>query len=207
MPLNNTGRNALLTSGKGGFTHVGALTALTPTEVAGGSYARQAVTWQSAGTPAAGQAGNNGSITIPIPASTTVVALGLYDAVSAGNNLAILPYGSSNQVVTGVASVDAIATDLIQSNGHGLTTDDRVFVSTVNGEALPTGLGATTLYFVLASGLTTDAFKLSTTSGGSAVDITALGELAFWKTVPNTFASAGNLTIATNQLLLDLTFG
>lgn len=207
MPLTAAGRNALLTSGKAGFTHVGALTALTPTEVAGGSYARQAVTWQAAGTPAAGQAGNNGAIAIPIPAAATPIVLALYDASTAGNLLGTLPYGSAGQPVSGVGSVDAIATDLIQSNGHGLTTDDRVFVSTVNGEALPAGLSATTLYFVLASGLTVDAFKLSTTSGGAATDITALGELAFFKTVPNAFASAGNINLATNALLLDLNFG
>lgn len=205
MPLNNSGRNAILTSGKAGVTHVNALTALTPTETAG---ARQPITWQAAGTPAAGQAGNNGSISIPIAVGEAPVALGLYDAVSAGNFLGTVPMGSAGQVVKGIGSVDAIATDLIQSDGHGLTTDDRVFVSTVNGESLPTGLSATTIYFVLATGLTADAFKLSTTSGGAAVDITALGELAFWKTVPQgAFASAGNITIATNALLLDLTFG
>lgn len=197
--LENAGRNALLTSGKAGFTHIGAVTDLSGTAVAG---ARQAVTWQAAGTPAAGQAGNNGAISIPIAAGETVVGTALYDASSAGNRLSLDPIGSS---VRGVGSVDAIATDLIQSNGHGLTTDDRVFVRAVMGETLPTGLSITTLYFVLASGLTTDAFKLSTTSGGSAVDITALGELQFYKTVPNTFASAGNLTIATNALILDLT--
>lgn len=206
MPLTAAGRNALLTSGKAGFTHVGALTALTPTEVAGGSYARQPVTWQAAGTPAAGQAGNNGAIAIPIPAASTPIALALYDALSAGNLLGTLPYGSSGQPISGIGTIDA-ATDLILSKAHGVTTDDRVYVSTVNGEALPAGLSATTLYFVLAAGLTADAFALSTTSGGSAVNVTVSGELAFWKTVPNLFASAGNINLATNALLLDLNFG
>lgn len=206
MPLTAAGRNALLTSGKAGFTHVGALTALTPTEVAGGAYARQPVTWQAAGTPAAGQAGNNGAIAIPIPVSTTPMALGLYDALSAGNLLGTIPYGSAGQPVSGVGTIDA-ATDLVLSKGHGVTTDDRVYVSAVNGEALPTGLSATTLYFVLAAGLTADAFALSTTSGGAAVNVTVSGELAFWKTVPNLFSSAGNINIATNALLLDLNFG
>lgn len=203
MPLNNTGRNTLLTSGKGGFTHVGALTDLSGTEVAGGSYARQAVTWQTSGTPAAGQAGNNGALTIPIPAATTPLALGLYDALSAGNLLGILPYGSSGQLVDGVATVTT--GDTFTSVAHGLTTDDRVWFTTITGDTLPTGLSSTTLYFVRATGLTADAFTIATTSGGAAVDITAAGECAFWKTVPNTFASAGNLTIATNALLLDAT--
>ncbi len=202
MPLNNSGRNALGTSGKAGITHIAALTALTPTE----HGTRQAITWQAMGTPAAGQAGNSAIITIAIAVDITILALGLYDAAAAGNHLGNVPYGSAGQVVKGVGSIDAIATDLIQSNGHGLTTDHRVWFSTVNGEAIPTGITAdTVLYFVLAAGLTADAFKVSTTSGGAALDITGLGELAFWRTVPNTFNSAGNLTIAVNALLLDLT--
>ena len=203
MPLNNTGRNALLNSGKAGFTHVGALTDLAGTEVSGGSYARQAVTWAAAGTPAAGQAGNTGSLTIPIPASTTVVALGLYDALSAGNLLGFLPYGSAGQLLDGVATVSVA--DTFTSVGHGLAADDRVFVSAITGDALPTGLSATTLYFVRATGLTADSFTLATTSGGAAVDVTVASECAFWKTVPNTFASAGSLTVAVNALLLDAT--
>jgi hypothetical protein len=83
---------------------------------------------------------------------------------------------------------------------HGLTTDDRVFFSTASTDAIPTGISTTTLYFVLASGLTADAFKVSTTSGGTALDVTAAGECSFFKTVPNTFASAGNLVIATGAL-------
>lgn len=206
MPLTAAGRNALLTSGKAGFTHVGALTALTPTEVTGGSYARQPVTWQAAGTPAAGQAGNNGAIAIPIPAAAVPIVLGLYDALTAGNLLGTLPYGSSGQPVSGVGTIDA-ATDLFLSKGHGLTTDDRVYFSTVNGEAIPTGIVTTTLYFVLAAGLTADVFQVSTTSGGTALNVTASGEFEFFKTVPNTFASAGNINLATNALLLDLNFG
>lgn len=202
MPLITAGRNAMLTSGKAGFTHIGALTDCTTTEVAGGSYARQAVTWAAAGS---GKSLNSGSIAIPIPAGTTVQSLGLFDASSAGNLLAVIGYGSSGQTNQGLFTVDA-STDLLLSKAHGLTTDDRVFSSTVNAESIPTGIVVGTLYFVLASGLTTDAFKISTTSGGSALDVTASGEGAFWKTVPNTFASAGNLTIANNAAALDLTF-
>lgn len=203
MPLNNTGRNAILNSGKAGVTHVGALTDLSGTEVTGGSYARQAVTWAAAGTPAAGQSGNTGALTIPIPVSTTPVALGLYDALSAGNLLGIVPYGSSGQLVDGVATV--ATSDTFTSVAHGLTTDDRVWFTTITGDTLPTGLSSTTLYFVRATGLTADTFTIATTSGGAAVDITAAGECAFWKTVPNTFASAGNLTVAANAIVLDAT--
>jgi len=191
------GRTALGTTGKAGFTHIGALIALSGTEVAG---ARQAITWQAMGTPGAGQTGNNGSISIPIGAGETPIALGLFDAASAGNRLSTDPLGST---IKGVGTIDA-ATDLVLSKGHGLTTDDRVFFAAVMGEAIPTGVVITTLYFVLAAGLTADAFAVSTTSGGGALNVTVSGELQFYKTVPNTFASAGNLTIATNAFVLDL---
>lgn len=201
MPYTTAGRNALLTSGKGGVTHVGAVTDIAGTEVAGGSYARQAVTW---GAAASGAATNTGALTIPIPAGSTVVALAYYDAVSAGNLLGVFPYGSAGQVLDGVATVTAA--DTFTSNVHGLAADDRVFVAAVAGETLPAGLSATTLYYVRATGLTADTFTLATTSGGAAVDVTDAGELVWFKTVPNTFASAGNLTVAIAAASIDLTF-
>jgi hypothetical protein len=191
------GRTALGTTGKAGFTHIHALTALSGTAVAG---ARQAVTWQAMGTPGVGQTGNNGALSIPIGAGETPIALALFDALTVGNQLSLDPLGST---VRGVGTIDA-ATDLVLSKGHGLTTDDRVFFSTVMGEAIPTGISTTTLYFVLSAGLTADAFAFSTTSGGGALNVTVSGEVQFYKTVPNTFASAGNLTIATNAFILDL---
>lgn len=192
------GRTALGNSGKAGFTHVAAVTDLSGTAATG---ARQAVTWQAMGTPAAGQTGNTAALSVPVGAGETVVAVALYDGLSAGNRLSLDPIGSS---VRGVGTVDTIASDAIQSAGHGLTTDDRVFFAPVMGEALPSGLSATVLYFVRAAGLTVDVFSVALTSGGAAVDITAVGDVSFYKTVPNTFASAGNLTFAINAYVIDL---
>jgi hypothetical protein len=197
MPLTTQGRNDLLTNGLTSFAYVTANSDLSGTEVA---TTRQAVTWTAA---AAGVRDNNAQLTIPMPAAGTAVVGSVRSAVTAGNEEATFQIGST---LKGVGSVDSAATDLIQSDGHGLTTDDRIFFATVSGESLPAGLSATTLYWVLASGLTADLFKISTSSGGAAVDITALGECAFFKTVPNTFASAGNLVIATGALDMDATF-
>lgn len=192
------GRNDLLTNGLTAFTHVGAYTDLGVTEVAGGSYARQAVTWTAA---AAGVRDNNAQLSIPIPAGTTVVVASIHDASSAGNLEAWLQIGST---LRGVGTVVTAVGDAISSNGHGLANTNRVFVSPVAGESLPAGLSATTLYFVV--GATTDTFQLSLTSGGAAVDITALGDLAWFRTIPETFSNAGNLIIATGALDLDLNF-
>lgn len=63
----------------------------------------------------------------------------------------------------------AAATDLLTSTAHGLAVGDRVSFTTLTGG---TGLATDTPYFVIASGLTANAFKVSTTSGGSAVNFT-----------------------------------
>lgn len=198
MPLTTEGRNDLLTNGLTAFTHIGAYTDLGVTEVAGGSYARQAVTWTTA---AAGVRDNNAQLSIPIPASTTVMVGGIWDAATAGLSEGFFQIGST---LRGVASVDTIANDTFQSDGHGLSNDHRVFVSAVAGESIPAGLSATTLYFVV--GVATDTFQLSTTQGGGAVNVTGLNEFAWYRTVPETFSSAGNLVIATGALDLDASY-
>lgn len=50
---------------------------------------------------------------------------------------------------------------------HGLIANSMIYVSTTI--ALPTGLAVNTVYYVLATGLTTSAFQVSLTSGGTAV--------------------------------------
>lgn len=200
MPApSSTAQNKLLDSGVPAITHLGLLTALTGTEAAGGSYARQAVTWSSA---ASGQKKPNAQVQWTPPASTTIIAWSGHDALTTGNQIY---YGQLGSTLRGFGSATA-STDVIASFAHGLTTDDRVFVWTAFGESsLPTGLSASTLYFVLASGLTTDAFKLSTSSGGSAVDITANGELQWAKTVPVTTSGTGTdtLTVAAASFIFD----
>lgn len=64
-----------------------------------------------------------------------------------------------------------IATPAVFSlTAHGLVVGDKVYFTTTG--ALPTGLTANTIYYVIAAGLTANAFEVSTTSGGSAVNTT-----------------------------------
>ena len=51
---------------------------------------------------------------------------------------------------------------------HGFTVGSVVYFSTTG--ALPTGLTAGTTYYVVSAGLTADAFEVSTTIGGTAVN-------------------------------------
>lgn len=196
MPLTTAGKTNLISVTS--FTHAGAYTDLGTTEASGGSYARQAITWAAA---SAGTRANSAQISIPINAGTTVQAVGVWDASTVGNSQGYWQIGST---VTGAGTATA-STDVIASFAHGLTTDDRVFFTAPAGSSLPAGLTAATLYFVRATGLTADAFTVATTSGGAAVNITADGEVAFFKTVPQTFAISGNLILpATTGLVIDV---
>lgn len=66
------------------------------------------------------------------------------------------------------------ATDTIAYTTHGLNAGD-VLVYNNGGGTSATGLTSGTTYYVIASGLTANAFKVSATDGGSTVDITGQG--------------------------------
>jgi len=68
-------------------------------------------------------------------------------------------------------------TDTIAYTAHGLNAGD-VLVYNNGGGTSATGLTSGTTYYVIASGLTVDAFKVSATDGGTTVDITGTGNNA-----------------------------
>jgi hypothetical protein len=63
-----------------------------------------------------------------------------------------------------------VTTDVFSCVAHGLAAGDQVVFSATQG-SLPTGLTGNTVYFVIASGLTADAFKVSASVGGSSIDM------------------------------------
>lgn len=145
------------------------------TEVSGGAYARQQIT-RATGSWAASSAGttsNSNAITFPVATANwgRVLTLGLWDALTVGNLLRVVPLISGaykNFAVTDLTNDD------IECPAHGFTANQVVRFFGVGG-TLPTGLAADTRYFVISTGLTTDAFRVSTTQGGAAVNITAAG--------------------------------
>jgi hypothetical protein len=216
MPLNLPAKNKALDgldeSVALSITHTAVHTAVDPGtgtdaaagEATGGSpaYARQTVTW---GAAASGQKANTNAITFDVPAGTyAFIDFFNHLTTNSGNYLGYAPI---NGTVKGFGEVDStgVTNDTITSSVHGLTTDDRVQLFNVFAESIPAGLTEGTLYFVLASGLTADVFKVATTSGGAAINITAQGELFFQKVIPEVFASQGQITIAAGALVLDAT--
>jgi hypothetical protein len=215
MPFNTPAKNLMLEAldealatgidfvGVHTLTDPGTGTNATGTEATGGSpaYARQGVVW---GAAAAEIKQNTNTITIDVPAGT----YGFFTWWNAGtgNTGNYLGYAPINGTVRGFATVDTVLTnDQFLSPGHGLANTDRVMLYNVLGTTLVTGVSEGTVYF--AVNVATDTFKVSLTSGGAAVDLTAVagGEAYFEKVIPETFASQGQLTIAAAALTLDLT--
>lgn len=216
MPFNTTALNVALDAldeSVTQITHVGVATVADPgtgtnfagTEATGGSpaYARQAVTW---GAAASGQKSNTNSITIDV-ASGTYGFFILFNAATGNtsNYRGYIPFGGAS-AIKGFATVDTTLTnDQLLAPGHGMSDGDRVMVFNNFGGTLATGLTEGTIYFVVSSAANT--FKVSLTSGGAAVDITALGNgTVYWqRVVPEVFAAQGQITIAASALVLDMT--
>ena len=213
MPFNDASKNVMLDAldeSASVITHIGLHTLTDPGtgtnanagEATGGSpaYARQAVTW---GAAAAGLKSNTGALTFDVPAGT--YAYFTYFNAVTGNTSNYRGYAPFGGTVKGFAEVNAagVTADTIYSSAHGLVNGDRVMVFNVFAESLPTGLTEGTIYFVV--GATTDSFQVSTTSGGSAVDITAVGEMFFQKVIAEVFGAQGQVTVAIGALVLDAT--
>lgn len=162
-------------------------------EVTGGSpaYARKSFTLSAA---AAGAKSMSAAQTFDVPASTTIRAVAEYDASTSGTQKAWSPAGASARRAIAVTAAD-LAGNTIQSPAHGLVAGNSVLFWATIGAALPTGLSEDTEYFVIAAGLTTDVFEVSTTLGGSAVDITAIGDGDVQKFTPEVFAGQGTYQV------------
>lgn len=73
-----------------------------------------------------------------------------------------------------VVTISVADPSVVTWNDHGLFANQPVvFVN--EGGTLPTGITADTVYYVLSTGLTANAFTFSATEGGAAVEVTAAG--------------------------------
>jgi hypothetical protein len=216
VPLNNTAihlaLDALDETATSGVKFVGIHTLTDPGtgatanagEATGGSpaYARIAATW---GAAASLVKSNTNTFTFDVPAGTYgFFTLWNTSTLNSGTQyLGYIPFGGAS-AIKGFYSVDTTLTnDQLLSPGHGMSNGDRVMLFNVFGDALSTGLTEGTIYFVV--NVATDTFKVSTTSGGAAVDITAVGggEGYFQRVIPETFGAQGQITVAAAALVLD----
>lgn len=143
------------------------------TEAAYTSYARQAVARSSAGFTISG---NSVTLTaaISFPAATggseTELFFGVWTAVTGGTLLYSGPLGSLLSSFTAAASTDTFTLPGLS----GVSVGDRIGFFARPGDTLPTGVTEGTAYFVkTVSGA---AVTISTTSGGTTLDVTGDGE-------------------------------
>jgi hypothetical protein len=168
------------------------------TEVTGGSYARVAVTNNATNFPAASGGLKQNGTAITFPQATadwgTIVAFGLFDASTSGNLLYWGWLGTDDgDLFTALASSEVLTVP-----GHSLVLNDQVRVLAVPGATLPTGLSEGTTYFVLT--VTGNTFQVSTTQGGSAVNITADGSGLIAKLTAKPVLSGDTPSFAVNAL-------
>jgi hypothetical protein len=200
--LTNATKNALLDSAVAGSLAAGtpflsAHTGFPPAggnELTGGSpaYARKSITWSAA---ASGSKDISAAVTFDVPAGTTVRAVALYDASTAGTQRAWMPVGSSARRAVAVTDATDVTNNDLWSPAHGLAVGNSVIFWATIGAALPGGLSEDTEYFVISAGLTTDSFRVSTTLGGSVVDITSVGDGDVQKFTPEVFAGQGTYQV------------
>lgn len=205
-------KNALLNSAvSGGFitsgTHLALFTSFPPAigsnEVTGGSpaYARKVVAFTATAAAGALSPSSGLTATFDVPASTTVRAVGVCTALTAGSLIAWSPAGASARRAISVDSAGVTANDVF-SPAHGLTAGQSVLFWPTIGASLPSGLAEDTEYFVISTGLATDSFRVSATLGGSAVDITAIGDGDVQKFTPEVFAGQGTYGVTTYSISL-----
>lgn len=204
--LNHVYRNTAMTSPT--TVYAGLITAVTDaeagtvTEASFAGYARVAAAFSAPGANLGGrQIVTSGAVTFAAKTdagSVSVIAVGIWDALTVGNLLDIIYLDGADPFV-GVAT--DTAGDLIRSTAHGLTTDQLVRLEQFSGTGtLPTGPSENTTYFVLAAGLTTDDFKISLTSGGAAIDITAVGKVLIHRLTPKSIAQNDQANFAAGVL-------
>lgn len=163
-------------------------------ELAGGSYARVAVTWGTPGSNAVSLSGT--PYTLNVPASTTVAFVGFWTASSGGTFEGMSPLGGA----TGYGFSAPSSTSTLLAPGTAYSANQAVVVFARAGDTLPTGLSAGVVYYVSAP--SSDSFKLSATSGGSAISLSADGSGIVMAITTEVFSGAGTyqVTAATMNL-------
>lgn len=170
-------------------------------ELAGGTptYARKAATAAAASgrskvwTPASA---------FDVPAAATVAWVGRWSLVTAGTFFGMGPAGGGARRQFNVSDAADVTANTIDSPSHGFVAGNQVVFWAAAGAVLPAPLAEGTIYFVIATGLTTDVFSVSLTSGGAAVDITANGDGEVQTIVPEVFAAQGQYTVSSDTLSL-----
>lgn len=173
-------------------------------EVTASGYARPAITNNATNFPASSARTKANATTLAFLAATAdwsasgtdnIESIAAYDALTSGNQLWKVPMAGAYLDFTGAA-----ATSLLTSAAHGLLNGQRVRVEAMPGLSLPTGLAASTTYYVVTS--STNTLQLAATQGGSAIALTGdgAGNIFLYKARP--VFTGDTLSFAAGDLVL-----
>lgn len=172
-----------------------AFSATGTNEVTGGSYARQANTWNAA---ASGAVDNSNAPSFSVPSGNTIRFIGFWDTVPSPDTFqGMIPNQQAGDVGPARFIVD-VSADTIEWPAHGLVTDEGV---TFIGGTPPAPIVEGTVYYV--ENETADDFQVQATQGASPIvpiNFTTQGDqdVRIWQIREENFASDGtfNLTDA-----------
>lgn len=99
---------------------------------------------------------------------TTPKNTNVYTVLTNGRLISYNSSLGSETLIASTFTVTIASPGVFSLTAHGLALNNVVYFSTTG--ALPTGLTAGTPYYVISAGLTADAFQVSATEGGSAVN-------------------------------------
>jgi len=99
----------------------------------------------------------------------TIIALGIYDALTGGNLMAIIYLDGDDPVPFSAANTG----DLFTAPGHPFVDDDRCRLEAVAGATIPTGVTVDATYWIVST--SGETFQLSLTQSGGAIVLSADG--------------------------------
>jgi hypothetical protein len=88
---------------------------------------------------------------------------------------------TENRQTLGSISI-AAGTPTFNCDCHGFSAGDKVVFT--GGTTIPCGLALNTIYYVISAGLTTSAFQVSATSGGSSISVSGTATGTFYVAEP-----------------------
>jgi hypothetical protein len=151
----------------------------TTSEAAYTSYARKAVARSATEWTVSGNLVQNANVQAFVAASggsETEFFVGIGRQATGANELDyICPLG------TIIGEGTATTADTLTVPGHSYAVDNRCAFFALPTVALPTGITAGTVYWIKT--ISGDTFTISTTQGGSTLDVTAAGSFLAYKMV------------------------
>lgn len=173
--------------------HFGSPSGTAPTQVASDGTTTNngtAITWSAYSGPS-------------FPSVDIVTHYTLWDSITpgAGNCWASGPLGG----FTPFEALAEASSNLISTiAAHGLSAGDYINPETYVGLSLPAGIVANTTYYVIASGLTPTACKISATVGGAELNITGDGALIVQKIAGKYVNNGDPVSVANGEIIVYL---